>query len=371
VWALPAAVFRWGPFARTAVFFALASCSIVSLILAFPVYHYYLAVDYEESSFDYEAVGVFTDTRLAALEGIAEDDSFVSFVTLGPAQLAAKGRTTGPAFVYFTDQPARLDASWFRDSQTVAAVSPAPDRWLDISAEAAVALGVGPGDEIEVPADFGTYSARVRRVIATARHGFRLVAVGPIYPDTRAILSKTEFGDAPNAVTFRSRLTPVEIAASGVLPDDGRSLLRTRQQALDEVEPDPLASAPVLVGASVLGLLALAGVGFREGAILMRRRTADLAILSAIGATRRQIAIAVGLVEGLSVCLGLGAAYLATVLFTYRFVFAPALPPAFVPLVVGGMAAAALAFELCVALAVWGRLQTTRLAEELAHAAVH
>jgi hypothetical protein len=326
---------------RLAAFVLIASAAISSLVLMFPVSAYYQTVDLTESRFDIEVDGLITDDIASAVDALAEPGSLITFVTLNPALIKAGDRTADHAFVALTRTPDRLDASWFPDTTAVAGADPHTSDWIDLSADAARTLGVGPGDEVRVPILGSTAAFTVRRILATARSGFREVAVGPLSGAAQALLAGAEYGATPTVLLMRTHATPDDVRALlDPIPGGSKLQVMTRSEWLAQSETDPLLSRPVQLSATLLGVACLAALALREGQALVVRRRHVFTILVALGATRRHVIGAALVGEGLAVAAGLAAGWWLTEWVAYRYVFAAALPTAFrQPIVISFVAA--------------------------------
>jgi hypothetical protein len=344
---------------RLALFALVAGVSVSSLTLMFPVAAYYDAADLSESRFDVEIDGLITGEVRAAVETFAEPDSTIAFVVLNPAIIKMGGRSADPAVVAFTATPERLDLSWFPDSTVVAGDAAVPaGSWIDLSADAARSLGAQPGSVVAVPILGGEASFTVRRVLATARFGFRVVAAGPLTPAVEGLLGKAEFGTTPTALLFQTTAPVADVqAALAAIADGGKLQVKSREMWLAESASDPLLSAPVQLVGTLLGLAILAGLALREGQSLVFRRRHSFTVLVALGAPRSHVIAAALVGEATAVFGGLLAAWFITTMVAYRFVFAAALPRAFALPLAGALAFSGALYLATVAIAAARRLR--------------
>ncbi len=343
---------------RLAVFMLVASAAVASLVLMFPVSAYYGTIDLTESRFDIEIDGLITDQIVAAVDPIAESGSLVTFVTLDPAVVTAGDRVTDHAFVAFTPTPERLDASWFPDATAIAGGDPGTNDWIDVSADVGRTLGVGPGDQVQVPILGSAATFTVRRVLATARFGFRNVAAGPLTEQAATLLEGAEYGATPTALLMRTGATPDEVrSVLAGLPGGAKLQVMSRSEWLAQSLVDPLLSQPVQISATLLGLACLAGLALREGQSLVARRRQPFTVLVALGAPRRRVIGAALVGEGLAVAIGLLGGWWLTEMVAYRYVFAAALPAAFRPALIVALVAAGLLDVVTVGIAASRRLR--------------
>lgn len=353
---------------RSGIYFAAIAAATTSLVATLPTEQFYATAAYSESTFDYEINGVLTDPQLTYLRSVALPGSLVTYVTLAPVEITSHGRSASPAFVYLTDQSGRIGQSWFPDTLVVAA-SGGVGPWFDLSAGAANQLGVAPGDTVDVPFLGTSIEGQVRRILAVTAQGSAFAAVGPISTSARTALASIPDGTAPTAATLRSEVARGTLerglAATAAKAD---WTIRSRAEALAAATSDPLLEAPVLVVTTLVGLGLLVAVSIREAAHLVGRRTIDLSILLALGATRSQIIASLLLLEGLASGCGLAIAYFLVRDLAYRLVFAPALPPPFVVPIVAGLVAACGAYLATLAVAARRRLRTMEIVPTLSAA---
>ena len=351
--------------ARSAAYFALLSAAVLSLIASLPTQRFYATAAYAQSVFDYQVDGVMGRRELDYLASVAVPDTLVTYITLAPVGLSANGRSVDPAFVELTDQSALIERSWFPASLTVEETT-VPGDWLDISAGAARALGVHAGDAIEVPFLDGAIHARVRRVMAVTLHDSAFVATGPVSDSARALLARADDGLSPTVATLRSSASAEAIRAGiGALGGKQDWTVTSRENALAAIPSDPSTSPPVLAVTSLIGVALLIALSIREAAYLVSRRSTDLAILLALGATRRQIVASLAALEGLATAAGLVVSFLLVTRAAYQYLFAPALPPPFEPVLVACLVGLAGAYVITLALASGRRLKTWRIVSEL------
>jgi hypothetical protein len=343
---------------RLGAFVLVASAAVASLVLMFPVAAYYQTIDLTESRFDVEIDGLITDEVIQAANGLAEPGSAIAFITLNPAVIIAGDRVADHAFVALTRTPDRLDASWFPDSTVVARGEPGTADWIDVSADVARTLGVGPGNQVRVPILGSEATFTVRRVLATARFGFRHLAAGPLSEEAAELLAGAEYGATPTALLMRTIATPDEVrtALSGV-PGGSKLQVMSRSDWLAQSAADPLLSGPVQLSATLLGLACLAALALREGQELVVRRRHAFTVLVALGATRRRVIGAALVGEGLAVAIGLVGGWWLTEMVAYRFVFAAALPLVFRPALILALVAAWAMYVATVGIAATSRLR--------------
>lgn len=343
---------------RLGTFVLIASAAVASLVLMFPVSAYYQTVDLTESRFDIEIDGLITDEVILAADRIAERGTVVAFITLNPAMLTAGDRVAENAFVALTRMPDRLDASWFPDSTEIAGDDPGTNDWIDVSADVARTLGVGPGDEVRVPILGSEATFTVRRVLATARFGFRHVAVGPLTELAATLLGGAEYGTTPTALLMRTRATPDELRSIlDRLPGGSKLQVKSRSEWLTQSTVDPLSSEPVQISATLLGLASLAALALREGQALVVRRRHAFTVLVALGASQRRVIGAALVGEGLAVALGLVGGWWLIEMVAYRHVFAAALPLVFRPPLIVALVSAWVLYVVTVGIAASRRLR--------------
>jgi hypothetical protein len=328
--------------ARLAVFLVIASSVVASLVLMLPVAAYYQTADFSEARFDLEIDGQITDEAKVTLQSLAVPGSTATLVAIDPAVLRANGREASPAKVYFSLEPETIDNTWFRDSESLTEGETAGSDWIDLSADAARALGVAPGDTVSVPFLGRDVAFTVRRIMAIARFGVRNVGVGPLSPAMREALATAEFGATPGVMFMRSSVGADEVreAVSGV--SGGSKLqVQSRAQWLAQTSVEPMLSEPTRLAATLLGVAALFALALREGAALFDRRRRAFSILVALGAMPSRVVTTAVLIESVPVFAAMLVAWIVTRYLAYGFVFAAALPPTFNgPLVVGLVAAA-------------------------------
>lgn len=343
---------------RLGAFVFVASAAVASLVLMFPVSTYYQTIDLTESRFDIEIDGLISDQVIMAADGIAERGTVVAFVTLNPAVLTAGNRVADNAFVALTRMPDRLDASWFPDSTEVARGDPGTNDWIDVSADVARTLGVGPGEEVRVPILGSGATFKVRRVLATARFGLRHVAAGPLTDTAATLLAGAEYGTTPTALLMRTRATPDEVRSilDGV-PGGSKLQVMSRSEWLAQSTVDPLLSEPVQISATLLGLAILTALALREGHELVVRRRHAFTILVALGASQRRVIGAALVGEGLAVAIGLVGGWWLTEMVAYRSVFAAALPLVFRPPLIVALISAWVLYVVTVEIAASRRLR--------------
>lgn len=353
---------------RTALFLVVAVTISASLALLLPVNRYYKTVDYAEGTFDIEVNAILdgaTQTAIRRLPGVV---AAAAFHQLAPVTFRHGDRQAAPGTFDVALDPEGVTPSWFADSTTLSGPVEVGESWVDISAGVARALGVGAGGWLEIVLGPDVYQAQIRRVMATARDGWLFAAVGPLSGSLEPILARMEGGteaathmligtpDAENVVWMLGSLLP---------PKGGR--VRTRAEAVEEAAgDDPFVTAPIIVAMTGLGLATLAGLAVREGALVVTRRRRELAILLALGVTSTQIATRIALVEAGFVSLALGIAYLLVKDFAFAVVFAAALPPRFVGLLIGAFLIAAGAYLVSVWLATRWNLRRVSVMEVLA-----
>jgi hypothetical protein len=335
---------------RLAVFLVIASSVVASLVLMLPVAAYYQTADFTEARFDLEVDGLITDEAKAALEKLAVAGSTATLVAIDPAALRANGREASPAKVYFSPEPETIDNTWFRDSESLAEGGTAESDWIDLSADAARALGVGPGDSVSVPFLGHDVAFTVRRIMAIARFGIRNVGVGPLSAPMREALASAESGATPGVLFMRSSAGADEVrkAVSGV-PGGSKLQVQSRAEWLAQTSVEPTLSEPTRLAATVLGFAALIALALREGTALFDRRRRAFSILVALGATPSRVVTTAVIVEAVPVVAAMLIAWVVTRYLAYGFVFAAALPPAFNGPLVIGLAAAAGAYLATVA----------------------
>lgn len=157
----------------------------------------------------------------------------------------------------------------------------------------AAQLGLGPGDVVEAPSPEGTLRLRVSgEVVDYTENGFALVV-------DRALLARAYGAERPEMMALRlapgasvEALTEALAARPGVVAESQASL---RARVLELVDRSLGSMDRLLWLAGVVGLLAV-GAAVSQGA---RERRADVATLSAIGMTRRQVLVMV-VAEGLA-----------------------------------------------------------------------
>jgi hypothetical protein len=324
----------------------------------FPVAAYYSTVDLAESRFDIEIDGLISDAVATTVDTFAEPNSAISFVMVNPATIRAGVRAAEPAIVALTRTPDRLDLSWFPDSTVVAGnhAIPGPS-WIDLSADAARALGAEPGSTVALPILGGEATFTVRRVMAIARFGFRFAAVGPLTPEVERLLAGAEFGATPSALLFRATLSASEVEEKlGSVTGAAKLQVKGRTEWLADSATDPTLSAPVQLVATLIGVAILAALALREGQSLVLRRRHAFTVLVALGASRPNVITAALLGESAAVLAGLVGAWSITTMVAYRFVFAAALPRGFHLPLAAALVAAGVLYLATVAIAAARRL---------------
>ena len=301
--------------------------------------------------------GLITPELARAVEPLSEPGSQISFTTLDPAVINANGRTAPSASVYFTATPDRLDNTWFPDSAVIDRTDVPGDEWADISAGAARDLGVGPGDQIEVPIIGNTVRLTVRRILAVSRFGFLDLAVAPMSSKVAGALGSAQTGSTPTVLLLRTTHTLEDIrqAVESVAPP-GKTQVLARTQWLAQTRLDPFASQPVRAVTTLLGLACLLGLAVREGHSLFRRRHHDLVVLVAIGADRRKLIGTLLLLEAIAVTMALAVAWWLVRQVAFRAAFAPALPPSLDTTLAVALLAGGCAYLVTVGFTTWRRL---------------
>lgn len=358
-----------GSLFAVSAFSAIAAGTIGSLILFLPVAAFYRTVDFAESHFDIEVDALVTPELRSAVDRIAEPDSTIAFTVLNPATIETDTRVADHALVYFTEDPSRLDDSWFPDSTVLSNTSVAGDGWIDLSAGTARALGVTPGDTVVIPIVGRRVELVVRRVMAIARFGFPNVAVGPVGQAVRDAMNATELGNMPVVLLFRttSPINDVRAVVEGASPADKTQVL-TRLQWLNTVHFEALMSEPVRLGGTILGLLTFGALAIREGRAIFRRRRKDLVIMLALGADRRRLIAAAVTTEALVLVGGLVGGWGLVVFVGFGGLLGPALPPSLNGQLIAWLVGAGLAYLATLAVSLGIQLQRFSVAAALADA---
>lgn len=336
-------------FALTAVVLLLSSTVIGTMVMMLPVAAYYRNADLTLGRYDVQVDALVTPDVFAAAEELAEPGSAVAFVTIEPAIMLGRGREADRVLVFLTPTPERIGQSWFPDDTTLSGPVDVGADWVDISANIARLLGVGPGDEIALEFLGNPVPLTVRRVMAVSRHGFKNVAVGNLGPLMVATLEQAEHGATPTVLVMRTSLSPAEargaIAAAVEVSD---LQVTSRVETLASEPPDSLSSQGVQASVTLLGIGILVALAMREGASIFSHRRRDLTILWALGATPQQAIGALVALESVVVIVTFPLAYLA-VRWMYDSLLGPSIPPSILLPLQLGFAFAALGYLVVVA----------------------
>lgn len=247
--------------------------------------------------------------RLQAVPGVEAADGIVS----GPGQLLDKGGSAdGFDFTLISNWPTEPDLFGVRLRSGSAPVGPAE---VVIDSEMAAERGLKLGDEVRVAARRGIVSARVSGI--AEQRGTGLITAASVLafaPDRAAELvgvpgwySVVNVAMAPGADAAAVQ-AGLQAAGSGQVQVFSSAALVSAAQA--DIEEQLTTFVGLLLGFAAVTLFVSAFLIWNTFTIVIAQRTRELALLRAVGASRRQVAAAVlgeGLVVGaIASAIGIG-----------------------------------------------------------------
>lgn len=215
-------------------------------------------------------------------------------------------------YVYTSGQQ---DLTYFPPQTLVKASSTRDGQWVDISIDAASALGVRAGDVVSYPIAADALDLVVRDIYAARDGNSRAVAQVNLSALPRDELTEN-FAPAEVWTTASSEQVRAAVESaplSGIYEDLGYEHVaddvRSISELRDQVGEQSIANLGIVLALSMVAGLTMLGLVIRESLLLVRRTADERETLWTLGVPRRvlenELLIAAGLV--LLIAVGLGA----------------------------------------------------------------
>ncbi|MEO7130777.1 MAG: hypothetical protein ABIZ07_05320, partial [Dermatophilaceae bacterium] len=324
-----------GDLVRLAAAVTAAVSLAVALGLIYSVQRELNLAPYSRGLYDTTADVMFVPSDVdRVLADFGPDDTFLG--AWWQASIAVPGSSaTIDADVIMTLTPHTTDVSFFPAATRVdgpAAVG--DDEWIDLDAALARALGVGPGDAIEIPTTGGARIPYTVRSVHAQRLDSRpysaLASAVPAFRETRGTDEETmsllmvRGKTGPEVATILAQPFYQQRLHEGKLEE---AFVTSRSSLLESVSRSSSTSIGMVLVLAVLALAGGIGMAAREIDVFGRRYEARAALLYRLGMPGRESApfglVAVTVV----VTAALAAGGVVGSEFYTRGVLAPTLPP--------------------------------------------
>lgn len=337
-----------GGLVRLGLVLLVGSSLAYTLGLLYPVHRELDLGRYEYPSYAYEVEGVFPPSVVPAVSQAMGPGACL--ISVWMTKLQAGASQVGPTELDVTAPTCSGDSTRFPARLQVAESAVATRNWIDVNADAAQALGVSPGDNVEVMLgpDLPPVRLIVRRVFALRATGAAAAAMAPseaLFPHlpggqqlgyglalvrtpVEQFMPKLEAGAVKEQLEQAKGYPPIATAAS--------SRLRTA----DELSSNSLGLVRTIGALAALGVLLLS---LRELDVFRRRWLPAVQLVHNLGGSASWLLFTMSamaaVVSAAAVSAGLALARSA-----YTFgVVASCMPPTLEPLLIRVWAVAAFA----------------------------